>query len=145
MSDGYWFYSENLPADQITTFQNIKREIMLDYITVGSSVNLQAITFEPNQDNLTPESMAELDRLASILQNNPSIELEIVGHCDAIEAVENIEVAENRAKSVMTYLMRKGFKNLTYSSAANSQPLNQGSTEEDRAKNRRVEAIVISK
>jgi outer membrane protein OmpA-like peptidoglycan-associated protein len=145
MSDGYWFYSENLPEDQITTFQNIKREIMLNYITVGSSVNLQAITFEPDQDNLTPESMAELDRLGGILQNNPDIELEIVGHCDAIEAVENIEVAENRAKSVMTYLMKKGFKNLRYSSAGNSQPLNEGNTEEDRAKNRRVEAIVISK
>lgn len=145
MSDGYWFYSENLPANQITTFQNIKREILLNYITVGSTVNLQAITFMPDQDNLTPESMAEIDRLAGILQNNPDLELEIVGHCDAIEAVENIEVAENRAKSVMTYLMKKGFKNLRYSSAGNSQPLNEGNTEEDRAKNRRVEAIVISK
>jgi outer membrane protein OmpA-like peptidoglycan-associated protein len=144
-SDGYWFYSENMPSNQITTFQNIKREIMLDYITVGSKVNLQAITFEPDQDNLTPESMAELDRLAGILQNNPDLELEIVGHCDAIEAVDKIEVAENRAKSVMTYLMKKGFKNLRYSSAGNSQPLNEGNTEEERAKNRRVEAIVIAK
>ena len=144
-SDGYWFNSEILPSSQITTFKNVKREIMLDYITVGSTVNLQAITFEPDQDNLTPEAMAELDRLAGILQNNPGIELEIVGHCDAIEAVENVEVAENRAKSVMTYLMKKGFKNLRYSSAGNSQPLNEGNTEKERAKNRRVEAIVIAK
>lgn len=144
-SDGYWFYSENLPTAQITTFQNIKREIMLDYITVGSKVNLQSITFEPDSDNLTPESMAELDRLAGILKDNPGIELEIVGHCDDIEALENIEIAEDRARTVMSYLMKQGIKNLKFSSAGNSQPVSTGNTEEERAKNRRVEAIVISK
>lgn len=144
-SDGYWFYSENMPASQITTFQNIKREIMLDYITVGSKVNLQSITFEPDSDNLTPESLAELDRLAGILKNNPSLELEVVGHCDDIEAVENIKVAEDRARTVMSYLMKQGIANLRFSSAGNSQPVATGATEDDRKKNRRVEAIVISK
>ncbi len=144
-ADGYWFYSENLPSSQITTFQNLKREVLLDYITVGSKVNLQSITFETDSDNLTPASMAELDRLANILKDNPGIELEIVGHCDNIEAIENIEIAEERARTVMSYLMKQGVSNLKFSSAGNSQPVNQGNTEEDRAKNRRVEAIVISK
>ncbi|ALO14292.1 Inner membrane lipoprotein YiaD precursor [Salinivirga cyanobacteriivorans] len=144
-SDGYWFYAENLPSGQITTFQNMKREIMLDYITVGSKVNLQAITFEPDSDQLSPESMAELDRLAGILKDNPGIELEVVGHCDDIEAIENIEVAEERARTVTSYLMKQGIKNIKFSSAGNSQPVSAGNTEEERAKNRRVEAIVISK
>lgn len=144
-SDGYWFYAENMPTSQMTTFQNINREIMLDYITIGSKVNLQSITFDPDSDNLTPEALAELDRLAGILKNNESIELEIVGHCDDIEAVENIKIADSRARTVMSYLMKQGISNLRFSSAGNSQPIATGSNEDDRKKNRRVEAIVINK
>ncbi|MFO7864794.1 MAG: OmpA family protein [Salinivirgaceae bacterium] len=144
-SEDYWFYSEILPAGQITTFQNIRREVMLDYITIGSKVNLNSITFESDSDNLAPEAMAELDRLAEILKDNPSIELEIVGHCDDIEAIENIEVAEERARTVMSYLMKQNVGNLRFSSAGNSNPLATGNTEEDRKANRRVEAIVINK
>ncbi|MDA3866348.1 MAG: OmpA family protein, partial [Salinivirgaceae bacterium] len=144
-SEDYWFYSENLPAGQITTFQNIRREVMLDYITIGSKVNLNSITFESDSDNLTPEAMAELDRLAEILKDNPTIELEIVGHCDDIEALENIEIAEERARTVMSYLMKQNIGNLRFSSAGNSSPVANGNTEEDRKANRRVEAIVINK
>jgi outer membrane protein OmpA-like peptidoglycan-associated protein len=144
-ADGYWYYSESIPSSQITTFQNVQREVLLDYITVGSKVDLKAIVFESESANLTPESMAELDRLAALLLENPNIELEIVGHCDDLEALDNAQIAADRAKMVMKYLIEKGVGNLQFTSAGNSQPIARENTDEARQKNRRVEAVVISK
>ena len=80
-----------------------------------------------------------------VLNENPDIQIQIVGHCDDIEGIDNVKVAEERAKAVMKHLMENGYSNVEFSAEGPFQPLVNETTEEARKLNRRVEAIVISK
>ncbi|MDD4748275.1 MAG: OmpA family protein, partial [Salinivirgaceae bacterium] len=144
-SDDYWFYSEKLVGDQLSTFMNINRDISLTPITVGSKLALRNVTFERNDATLNEEAKVELSRMLEVLATNPDIRIQIVGHCDDIEGIDNVKIAEERAKAVMKHLMANGYSNVEHSAEGPFQPLVNETTEEARKLNRRVEAIVISK
>ncbi len=144
-SDDYWFYSEALLGDQLSTFMNLNRDITLTAITIGSKLTLHNVVFGRNESALNEEAKVELTRLINILNNNPSIEIEVVGHCDDVEAINNVAVAENRAKEVTKYLVEKGYNNVISKSMGASQPAINEATEEARKANRRIEIIVTSK
>lgn len=144
-ADEYWFYSENLYLNQLTTFQNFNREVLLKSIDIGSSIELNNVTFERNKATLAPEAMAELENLAKVLKNNPNVIVEIGGHCDDIEAAQNASIADDRAKAVAAFLIDREIPNITSKSYSNSRPVATGETEESHKKNRRVEVTVIDK
>ena len=144
-SDDYWFYSEKLVGDQLSTFMNLNRDLTLSSITMGSKLALRNVVFERNSADLNEEAKVELSRMLEVLKENPDIEIQIVGHCDDIEAIDNVQVAEDRAKAVMKHLMENGYSKVIYSSEGALQPTVDEATEEARKLNRRVEAIVVSK
>lgn len=144
-ADDYWFYSEPLMGDQIPTFLNLNRDITLTAITVGSKLTLNNVTFERNSATLDEEAKVELTRLIDVLKSNQGIQLEIVGHCDDVEAIDNITIAEDRAREVMKFITEKGYVNVTYKSMGISDPAVNETTEEARKINRRVEAVVVNK
>jgi flagellar motor protein MotB len=144
LADDYWYLSENLTLNQITTFMNITREVLLKPISVGSKVELN-IKFDVNSSFLAPESVAELNRLVRLLRNNPSVKLQVQGHCDDLEGLQKPGVALERASAVVKYLVENGYSNLEAKSLGNTVPLMTNDSEEGRSRNRRVEVEVISK
>ncbi|MDY0199031.1 MAG: carboxypeptidase-like regulatory domain-containing protein, partial [Tenuifilaceae bacterium] len=70
LADDYWYFSENIVLQQVTTFMNVDRDILLKPISVGSKVELN-IRFEANSAHLAPESVAEINRLLRQVKNNP--------------------------------------------------------------------------
>jgi outer membrane protein OmpA-like peptidoglycan-associated protein len=144
LADDYWYLSENLTLNQITTFMNITREVLLKPISVGSKVELN-IKFDVNSSFLAPESVAELNRLVRLLRNNPSVKLQVQGHCDDLEGLQKPAIALERANAVIKYLVENGYSNVEAKSLGNTVPLMTNDTEEGRSRNRRVEVEVISK
>lgn len=144
-ADEYWFYSENLYLNQLTTFQNFNREVLLKSIDIGSSIELNNVTFERNKATLAPEAMAELENLTKVLKNNPNVIVEIGGHCDDIEAAQNASIADERAKAVAAFLIEREIPNITSKAYSNSRPVASGDTEDGHKKNRRVEVTVLDK
>ena len=144
VADDYWYSSENLVLNQVTTFMSISRDVMLKPISVGSKVELN-IQFEANSEFLAPQSVAELNRLLRLVKDNPTVKLEVQGHCDDIEALQKPEIALERAKAVSKYLIENGYSNLEVKSLGNTVPIASNDTEEGRSRNRRVEVEVISK
>ena len=144
VADDYWYLSENLVLNQVTTFMSLSRDVLLKPIAVGSKVELN-IRFDINSDFLAPESVAELNRLIRLIKQNVSVKLEIQGHCDDLEGLQKPEVALNRAKAVAKYLIENGFSNVEVKSLGNTVPVASNDTEEGRSSNRRVEVEVISK
>ena len=74
--------------------------------------------------------------------HNPDIRVTIIGHTDDVGTPEtNQELSENRALEVQNYLIFKGVGQSRLSSfgKGDSDPIIKGSTESDRAINRRVE------
>lgn len=144
VADDYWYLSENLILEQITTFMNISRDVLLKPVTVGSSIDLN-IRFGINSSFLAPESVAELNRLIRQLKDNPTVRLEIQGHCDNLEALKQPGIALERANSVGKYLVENGFSNFELKSMGNTNPLTNEETEEGRSQNRRVGVMVLSR
>ena len=144
VADDYWYYAENLNLNQVTTFMNVTRDVMLKPIAIGSKLELN-IQFDINKADLGPETVAELNRLITILRQNPNIKIEVQGHSDDLEAISNQEISEQRARNVARYLIENGFSNLQVRGFGNTIPVAPNDTEENRALNRRVEIEVIGK
>lgn len=144
LADDYWYLSENLMLQQITTFMNLTRDVMLKPVTVGSSIELN-IRFAPNDSYLAPESVAELNRLLRQLKDNPTVRIEIQGHCDNLEALQKPNIALERANGVGKYLVENGFSNFELKSMGNTNPISLEETEEGRNANRRISVVVLSK
>ncbi|MDX9846588.1 MAG: OmpA family protein [Tenuifilaceae bacterium] len=142
LADDYWYLSENLVLQQVTTFMNLNRDILLRPISVGSKVELN-IRFDVNSAFLNPEAVAELNRLLRQMKNNPSIRLEIQGHCDDLEAIQKPGIGQERAGAVARYLIENGFSNVEVKDMKNSVPTTSNDTEEGRMRNRRIEVVVL--
>lgn len=126
----------------------IQANFQLNKIDVGSKMVLNNIFFETNKATIKPESAAELERVAKLLKENPTIRLEISGHTDNVGSYRaNQKLSEQRAKSVVDYLISNGVESnrLEYKGYAFNQPIADNNTPEGRAQNRRVEFKVLSK
>jgi outer membrane protein OmpA-like peptidoglycan-associated protein len=112
---------------------------------VNASVVLNNIFFDVNKFDLKPESQVELDKLVQLLNDNPTLKVEISGHTDNVGTpADNLILSNNRAKSVVNYLVSKGIAadRLSYKGYGETKPVADNKTEEGRAMNRRTEMKV---
>lgn len=122
--------------------------VSLDSVKAGEAVVLNNIYFETAKANLLLESSTELDKLFLLMKASPTIKLEIAGHTDNSGNEEsNKNLSEERAKSVVQYLITKGISSerLSYKGYGSSNPIESNDTEIGKSKNRRVEFIVQNK
>ena len=103
------------------------------------------LEFKRGSDQITPTSYVSLYQLAALLVKKPSYTLEVKGHTDNVGKPElNLALSIRRAEAVKKYLTTKDVKaeRITTQGFGDTKPLNENKTEEERAKNRRVELIV---
>ena len=101
--------------------------------------------------NLNSSAEVDLDRLAEIMKKNPSYKLKITGYTDKEEAEEAKEdpnydnVSQDRAYEALNYLASKGVEKSRCEviGLGDSTPASSGNTPLSKAKNRRVEFILI--
>lgn len=111
----------------------------------NSAFVLKGVNFEFDSARLTEDSKAILDQTAETLKSYPDIKVEVAGHTDDVGSdAYNMGLSERRAQSVKTYLTAQGVgaDRMTPVGYGKTQPLVEGTTAEDRAKNRRVELKV---
>jgi outer membrane protein OmpA-like peptidoglycan-associated protein len=143
---GYLFYSDNFLLSQRVSDSTYEKNIPLQPIEVNASVVLNNIFFDVNKFELKPESQVELDKLIQLLNDNPTLKIEISGHTDNQgKPADNLALSNNRAKAVVTYLAGKGIATarLTSKGYGETKPVADNKTEDGRAKNRRTEMKVI--
>lgn len=73
-------------------------------------IELPNILYDLAKWDLRPESMVALDALVETLEDNPNITIELMSHTDVrpFRAMTNLELSQNRAQSVVDYLITKG-------------------------------------
>ena len=145
---GYLIYSESFPLSSKPSDSIYQIDIPLQPIEANANVILKNIFFDTKKFNLRPESMAELDNLVDLLNENPTIIIQINGYTDNVgKPADNLTLSNYRSKSVVTYLSSKGIsaKRLLAKGFGETRPIADNKTEEGRAKNRRTELQVISK
>lgn len=147
---GYYPASKNIDLrkkkDAVSVTENIIL-VPIEEILVGKqSIRINNIFFDTDKFELQEESYPELQRLVTILKENPTAKIEIAGHTDdkGSEAY-NQELSQKRADAVMDYLVKSGgdATSITAKGYGKRKPLAKNNSEESRAQNRRVEFRVV--
>ncbi|GMN07938.1 hypothetical protein MTsPCn5_33270 [Croceitalea sp. MTPC5] len=113
-------------------------------LTEGKLVTY-GITFDSGSAILRPESHGTLKKLAAILNENPEVQVEIMGHTDSDgDADFNMDLSMMRASAV-AHALEAQFgvspNQLSSSGKGETELLDTGNSPESKAKNRRVEFI----
>jgi outer membrane protein OmpA-like peptidoglycan-associated protein len=121
------------------------------HVTPACVGQIYKVYFAFDKWNLNPAAIAELDRLAKEMKENPSVNLEMKSHTDSRgPASYNMKLSEKRGKSVLDYMTSKGIS----ASRVNAQAFGETQlvnkckdgvkcTEAEHALNRRTETLVI--
>ncbi len=120
--------------------------IPLQPLNIGTTVELKNVLFYRGTANFIEGSQNELDLLVEMMEDNPSLEIQINGHTDNVgNAFLNQDLSEERVKVVMEYLTDKGIDRKRFSGKGfgGSQPVAPNDTEENRRLNRRVEFTIL--
>ena len=102
------------------------------------------ILFDTGKATLKPESMAEIQKVADYMKKNPSVRFEVQGHTDSQGSDKiNDPLSQQRAEAIVKALVGMGCDefNLRAVGKGSHEPVADNSTEEGRAKNRRVEFV----
>jgi len=103
---------------------------------------LEGVEFETNRAEIRPMYEPELEAVATVLENNPGVKIQIQGHTDSVgDADYNRQLSEKRAKAVMEWLVREGIdrKRLSAVGLGAARPIANNDSAEGRERNRRVE------
>ena len=144
---GYLFYSDKFSLAHNSPDSIFIVNIPLQHIEKGAMIILKNIFFETGKFELQPESKSELNKLVSLLNDNPNLKIQIDGHTDNVgQPKDNLLLSNNRAKAVVEYLLSKAInpQRLTYKGFGATKPVEENTTEQGKALNRRTELSVIS-
>lgn len=159
---GYLFHSENFALDQNAS---LAKPFLLDIklypipiesnttintsqplVSKNKAIILKNIFFETASAQLRSESLAELNKLKNLLEENPNLNIQINGHTDDVGSEESNRVlSDNRAKAVYTWLIDHNIaaSRLKYKGYGEAQPIDSNDTEMGRQNNRRTEFIAL--
>lgn len=106
---GYLNVKEEIRVEQSQESEEYVLQFPLPPINIP--VLIDNIFYEFDKANLTPESTEALDRLVVMMNENPSITIELSAHCDYKGNDDyNQRLAQRRAESVVRYLIEHGIK-----------------------------------
>ena len=111
------------------------------------TLNENTVNFDFNSANLTTLAKTNLDKLVTVLKNNPDTNINIYGHTDSIgsDAV-NLRISSQRAAAVKNYFVANGISasRIFTEGLGKSSPIASNDTDAGRAKNRRVEFAITA-
>jgi outer membrane protein OmpA-like peptidoglycan-associated protein len=117
-------------------------------MTVPKTFIFDRLHFTPGTARFTPESGRTVEELSAILKAYPAVDVRLDGHTDDVgNAKENEKLSRDRAAAVQETLIRSGISaaRVTIAGYGRGYPLASNETEAGRAKNQRLELVVIKK
>jgi outer membrane protein OmpA-like peptidoglycan-associated protein len=111
----------------------------------GLIVNMSDVLFDFNKYTLKSEAREKLAKVSGILLAYPDLKVQVEGYTDNIGSDEyNQKLSEQRADGVREYLVAQSVSdsNVTAKGFGMADPVADNTTNQGRAKNRRVELVV---
>lgn len=105
-------------------------------------ITLDNILFDTDKSTIRKKGQDDLTKLLHILEEYPTMEIEVGGHTDFVGGFDyNMELSLRRARSVVSYLMDHGVdqSRLSYIGYGTTRPIATNQNDEGRQQNRRVE------
>ncbi len=142
----YASVSANLNLPVLEKFTEIKKDLYLVPLEKGAVIRLNNIFFDTNKAVLKPTSFPELDRVVTLMNQQPTLKIAIAGHTDSDASdAYNLELSRKRATAVSDYLTKQGVNagRLSSKGFGESMPQVPNTTAENKAVNRRVEFTIL--
>jgi outer membrane protein OmpA-like peptidoglycan-associated protein len=137
---------DNLDDDSKAVLIDIVKRYLTRELKQNESVVYKIVYFDLNRKNLTPITKTELKLLVDFMKEQPKTKIEIVGHTDDTGLwAGNNTLSASRANEVYRYLLEHNvsMSRMHFYGKGSSSPFSSNDTEEGKAKNRRVEIILI--
>ncbi len=113
-------------------------------LSATGHVEVPGIFFDTAKSDVKPESEAALKEVVKLLQEDPALKVWVVGHTDSTGVEDaNLALSKARAASVVKALTGMGIAaaRLASQGVGPYAPVAPNTTDEGRAKNRRVELV----
>jgi outer membrane protein OmpA-like peptidoglycan-associated protein len=148
-----WIYLDNKGEfyyQTIVTEKQMQQEVAADASSLGDEINktghvaVYGIHFDTGKATIQPDSENILSEIAKLLQQNADLKLRVEGHTDTQgSAAANQTLSEKRAQAVVVWLTTHNVPagRLSAKGLGQTQPVADNSSEDGRAKNRRVELV----
>ena len=131
--------------------EGMKQEVVADAAAMGNDirstghVSVYGIYFDTGKSAIKPESAAAVSEIAKLLKNDNALKIYVVGHTDNVGSFEsNMKLSKDRADAVAKELVSKhgiAAGRLKAYGVSSLSPVASNSTEDGKAKNRRVELV----
>ena len=129
----------------------VKLKMELERIVVNKPIVLENIYYDLDKHDIRPDAAAGLDKLVSILNDNPGISIELSSHTDSrADDHYNDILSQKRAEAAVNYIIAHGISSsrITAKGYGERQLINRCAndvpcTEEEHQQNRRTEFKVV--
>lgn len=128
------------------------RNFQLEKIVLGKAIKIDNIYFDLAKFNIRPSAAKELDKIVTLMTENPDIIIELSSHTDCRASYKyNMTLSDNRAKASAGYIISKGVSvaritgkgygetKLVNDCACEDKIISRVCTEEEHQANRRTE------
>ena len=136
----------DLASQQITSLTRQLENLQLRQTESGVVVTLGDVLFNSGETNLAEGAQASLAEVVDLLQTEPSKKIRVEGHTDSSgDASTNAGLSQERADSVREALISLGIgaDRITAVGMGQEFPIASNADEAGRARNRRVDVILL--
>ena len=137
---------EGVNVTQADIENGVTQDIELVKFFIGMKIVLKNIYYDVAKATLRDESVAELDRLVMIMEQNPTLVVEMGGHTDSDGSDSyNEKLSQARSQSVVDYLLDAGIAEdrLAAKGYGEKEPIVPNNSKENKQLNRRTEFKVL--
>ncbi len=136
----------DLASQQVTSLTRQLENLQLRETESGVVVTLGDVLFASGQAQLVEGGRSSLEEVVDLLQTEPSKKIRVEGHTDSLgDADANLVLSEQRAQAVREALISLGVasERVTAIGMGEDFPIASNEDEEGRARNRRVDVILL--
>lgn len=140
----YLFYSERMTVPAVSKGAEVTKDIALSPYSQGETRLL--VFFDFDKAELKEESYPDLDNAIQFLQEKSDVKIRIEGYTDNVgDKNYNVKLSADRANAVSKYLANNGIdkSRITTKGFGEENPVAPNTSDENRARNRRVEMKVV--
>lgn len=138
--------TEDNEKTEKTSLEKITQLVTVDTTPAGIRLTIPNLQFKPDSAELLGGENERLDKIAQVLQEVPDCKLLIEGHTAAVgKQTGELQLSKERAQAIADALIKRGISadRLIVKGRGGTKPIADNSTNEGKAKNRRVEITIL--
>ena len=111
IKEGYLTKSADLTPDCKSVVDMIKMQMLLNKNVVNNSYIVENIYYDLDKSEIRPDAAKELDKLATMLKDNPKVKIELSSHTDSRQGNKyNQMLSQLRAEAAVKYIISQGIE-----------------------------------